>query len=71
MNYATIRLVVWVIGVPIIVFLIVSIMRRVRAIRDLDARLREEEARNAASPYADMARLYEARELLDRAKRGK
>jgi hypothetical protein len=70
-TYETLRLVVWVVGVPIIVALLVSIVRRVRAIRDLDQRLRDEEEQQAKNPYAEMARMYEAQELLERARRGR
>ncbi len=70
-TYENIRLFVWLVGVPVILFLLWNTVRRVRAIRELDARLREEEAQNARNPYADMAQMYEARELLERARRGK
>lgn len=69
--YEVFRLIVYLVGVPIIVYLAVQALRKVRAIRDLDARLREEEAASARNPYAQMARLYEAQELLERARRGK
>jgi hypothetical protein len=70
-TYETLRLIVWAVGVPIIIALIVSIVRRVRAIRELDAKLRAEEAQQAKNPYADMARMYETQELLERARRGR
>jgi len=70
MSYENFRLIVYAVGVPIIVFLIVSIIRRIRAINTLDAKLREEEAANAQNPYAQMAQMYEAQELLNQA-RGK
>lgn len=69
-SYETIRLIVWLVGVPIIVFLVVRALRRLRDIRELDEQLREEEARNISNPYADMARMYEIQELLDRARGG-
>ena len=64
------RLAVWVIGVPVIVFLVWCIIQRVRAIHKLDAEVRAEEEANAHNPYAAMARMYEAQQLLDEA-RGK
>jgi hypothetical protein len=51
--------IVLVIGIPIIVYLLVNIVRRVRAIRTLDAKLREEEARNPMPPQAALAQLYQ------------
>lgn len=68
MRYETFRLIVYAVGVPIIVFLIVSIVRRVRAISALDAKLREEEAANTQNPYAQMATMYEAQALLNQAR---
>lgn len=59
---------VWIIGVPVIGFLIWRVVQRVRAIAALDARLREEEARQAQNPYADMARMYEVQQMLEEAK---
>lgn len=73
-TYQLVRTLTYVIGIPIIVALCISIVRRLRAIRELDAQVREEEARNAQNPYAQMAALYqqqEAREMLAKAKRGK
>jgi hypothetical protein len=67
--YEWVRLLVYVIGVPIIVLLLRNAARRVRDIKELDARLREEEAQNAKNPYAEMAKAMEARELLERARR--
>jgi hypothetical protein len=64
--YETFRFVVWAIGLPVILFLVVRLIRQVRAIRKLDAQLREEEARNAANPYYQMSRLYEAEKLLEK-----
>ncbi len=64
--YETLRFFVWAIGLPIIVFLVVRLVRQVRAIRTLDAELREEEKRNAANPYYQMSRLYEAEKLLEK-----
>lgn len=64
-NYEILRLAVWSIGLPIIVYLVWRILRRIRDIRELDARLREEEAANAHNPYAQMARLFETQQLLD------
>jgi hypothetical protein len=66
--YETLRFVVWTIGLPIIVFLVVRLIRQVRAIRTLDAQLREEERQNAANPYYQMSRLYEAEKLLETAR---
>ena len=73
-TYQLIRALTYVIGLPIIAVLCYSIVRRLRAIRELDARVREEEAQNAQNPYAQMAAMYqqqEARETLAKAKRGK
>lgn len=61
---------VWIVGVPIIGYLLWIIVRRVREINKRIAELREEEAQNATNPYAAMARMYEAQQLLDEA-RGK
>jgi hypothetical protein len=69
--YEWIRLVVYVIGIPIIVLLLRNAARRVRDIKELDAKLREEEAQNAQNPYAQMAKMMDARELLDRARKGR
>ena len=63
--YEILRFVVWTVGVPIIIFLVVRLIRQVRAIRTLDAQLREEEARNAANPYYQMSRMYEAEKLVE------
>ena len=71
MTYETFRALVYCIGVPIIIALLVSAIRRIRAINAEHQRLLKEEAEQAKNPYADMARMYEARELLDRAKKGK
>ena len=71
MGWATVLTVaVWVIGVPVIGFLILQIVRRLRQIDVRIAELREEEARNAQNPYAAMARLYEAQQLLEEARGG-
>ena len=71
MGWATIlSIVVWVIGVPVIVFLIVQIARRLRQIDGRLAELRKEEEQNAQNPYAAMARLYEAQQLLEEARGG-
>ncbi|HVK02060.1 MAG TPA: hypothetical protein VM490_01160 [Armatimonadaceae bacterium] len=67
MTYETFRLIVYLIGVPIILYLVV---RAVRRTREVSARIREvQEAaeRNARDPYGQMAQMFEARELLDRA----
>ncbi len=64
------RIIVWVVGVPIIIYLIWRIIQRVREIERLDAEVRAEEEANAQNPYAAMARMYEAQQLLDEA-RGK
>lgn len=69
--FTAIRIAVWVIGLPIIVLLLISIGRKLRAIVAEDRRLKEEAAQNAQNPYADMARMYEAKELLEKARRGK
>lgn len=69
--YEILRLVVWLVGVPVIVWLCVRAARQVAAIRKLHEELLREEAASAQNPYAQMARLMEAQELLERAKRGK
>lgn len=66
--YTLIRIAVWVIGLPIIILLLVSIGRKLRAITAEHRRLQEEEAQNARNPYAELARMYEAKELLDKAR---
>ena len=70
-SYEIIRAVVWIVGIPIICFLLWSILRRVRAIRELDKKLLAEEALQATNPYAEMARMYETQELLDQAEKGR
>lgn len=65
-TYEIIRTVVWIVGIPIIIFLILNITRRVQAIRTLDKQLRDEEAQTATNPYADMARMYEEQEQVDK-----
>jgi uncharacterized membrane-anchored protein len=73
-TYALVRTLTYLIGIPIITGLCISIVRRLRAIRELDAQVRQEEAQNAQNPYAQMAALYqqqEARDALAKAKRGK
>lgn len=69
MTYEQFRTIIWLVGVPIIVALLVQIVKRVRAINAEHQRLLEEEAQQSKNPYAEMARMYEARELLDRTKR--
>jgi len=46
----------------------VKIVRRSREISRSIAELREEEAKNAQNPYAAMARMYEAQQLLEEAR---
>lgn len=69
-NYEILRAVVWAVGLPIIVWLCVNAGRKLQAIRVLDARLKEEAERNKRNPYAQMAELYEAQQLMDSSKRG-
>ena len=69
-NYEILRAVVWAVGLPIIIYLCINAVRKVQAIRVLDARLKEEAERNKRNPYAQMAELYEAREILEKAKPG-
>jgi hypothetical protein len=66
-TWEIVRLAVWGIGTPVIVYLTVRIVRRIRDINTLDARLREEEKANAQNPYAQMARMYELQQILDEA----
>ncbi len=69
-TYEIVRLVVWVIGVPIIIALFVNTVRRTRAVSEEIARVkREAEEQRVKNPYAQMAELYEARELLDKGRR--
>ena len=60
--------IVWAVGVPIIIYLLWRIVQRKRQIDQRIAELREEEAQNAANPYAAMAQLYEAQQLLEQAR---
>jgi hypothetical protein len=69
-TYELVRLFTYLIGVPIIIYLCVSIVRRLRSIRELDKKLREEEEAASRDPYAQLARSMEAKELLRRASRG-
>lgn len=73
-TYQLVRAVTYFIGIPIIAVLCYSIVRRLQAIRELDAQVREEEAQNAQNPYAQMAAMYQQQEALDalaKARRGK
>ena len=67
--YQWVRAAVWTVGVPVIVYLCVSAWRKMRAIGELDARLKAEAERNRQNPYAQMAELMEAQELLKSAGR--
>ncbi len=67
-NWKLISDLTWIIGIPIIVWLLVKIVRRSRDISRSIAELREEEAKNAQNPYAAMARMYEAQQLLEDAR---
>lgn len=67
-NWKLISDLTWSIGIPIIVWLLVKIVRRSREINRSIAELREEEAKNAQNPYAAMARLYEGQQLLEEAR---
>jgi len=69
--YEILRLVVWVIGLPVIVYLLVRMIRQIRDIHTLDTQLREEEERNKSNPYYQMNRLYEAQALLEQEKQKK
>ena len=68
-NYEAFRLVVWAIGLPIIIYLVINAVRKVQAIRELDRKLKEEAERNAKNPYAEMALMLEAQELLKQGRR--
>ncbi len=70
-NWKLVSDLTWSIGIPIIVWLLVKIVRRSRAISRSIAELREEEAKNAQNPYAAMARMYEAQQLLEDARGSK
>lgn len=69
-NYEILRAVVWAVGLPIIIWLCRNASRKMREIRVLDAKLKEEAERNKKNPYAQMAELYEAQEILEKAKPG-
>ncbi len=58
MSYEVFRAIVWTLGLPIIVWLTVRAVRRIQAIRQRDAELREEDAQSAKDPYARLAELY-------------
>ncbi len=64
-NYEILRAVVWAIGLPIIIWLCINASRKMRDIRLLDAKLKAEAERNRQNPYAQMAEIMQARELLD------
>jgi hypothetical protein len=64
------RVLVWVIGIPTIVYLLWRIVGRVREIDKRIAEIRAEEEETAKNPYAAYARMLEAQQLLDEA-RGK
>ena len=68
-SYEILRLVVYAVGVPIIVYLCVNAYRKMREIRVLDARLKEEAERNRKNPYAQMAELLEREEIIKSVKR--
>ena len=70
-TYEVVRLLVWIIGLPIIAYLLWRIIQRVREINARDAELRAEEEANAQNPYFAMARMYEAEQLLEEARKGK
>lgn len=72
-EYQILRLVVYGIGVPIIAFLLWRIVRKVRAIRELDARLKAEEAARRArgiieDPNMALARLFAEAEAAEKPK---
>lgn len=69
--YEIFRLTVYAIGVPVIVALVVQAVRKIRAIRRLHEALLAEEAAAAKNPYAEMAKLHEAQQLLERARRNR
>ncbi len=64
------RVVVWVVGIPIIVLLVKSILHRLREIDKRIEEVRAEEAEIARNPYAAYARMLEVEQLLEEA-RGK
>lgn len=66
--YETLRLVVWLVGVPIIVWLSLRAARRAVAIRKLHEELLREEESLAQDPYAQMAQRLLAQEQIDQAK---
>ncbi len=64
------RVIVWVVGIPVIVLLVRSILRRLREIDKRIEEVRAEEAETARNPYAAYARMLEVEQLLEEA-RGK
>lgn len=58
-TYETLRLLIWVFGVPTIVALSVRAVRRVRAIRQRHEALLQEAAKNPQDAYAQLAQLYQ------------
>jgi hypothetical protein len=58
-GHPLLRLAIWIVGLPIIAFQVRRMIRQVRAIHALDARVRAEEESNTAvqNPYAQMAQM--------------
>jgi hypothetical protein len=59
MSYEVFRAIVWMLGLPVIVYLAWQAGGKLRAIRRRDAELREEEARNPKDPYLRLAELFD------------
>lgn len=66
MSYEVFRAIVWIVGLPIIGYLGWQAVGKLRAIRRLDAELREEEAKNPKDPYLRMAELFEEQKRDDK-----
>jgi|GEM_PF-3089915 hypothetical protein len=58
MTYETFRLIVYLIGVPIILYLLVMAVKRTRAVSQRIREVQEEAERTPTNPYADMARMF-------------
>ncbi|MBC8142632.1 MAG: hypothetical protein H7Y38_14470 [Armatimonadetes bacterium] len=68
-TYEIVRLVVYLIGVPIIVYLLWNASRKLKQIRALDAKLKAEAEQNKRNPYAQMAEILEAHEIIKETRR--
>jgi len=55
-----------ILGIPIIVALLIQIARRLGQIKSRVAQVREEQARNPQSPYAQLAELMATKDARER-----